>query len=73
MTNSISGHRETRSRNKKVLPDQGVMKVFPDMGVTRVQIDHKTEIWIKEWQDPQERKDAFLKRLDKFRNQPDHL
>lgn len=54
MTNSISGHREARSRNKKVLPDQGVTRVF---------IDSKTYIIIKKGQDPEERKAAYLHRI----------
>lgn len=59
MTNSISGHREARSRNKKVLPDQGVIPVI---------IDHKTVIYIKQGQDPEERKRIHLARVEISRN-----
>jgi hypothetical protein len=59
MIDTIKGRHEERRRIKKLVPDQGV---FP------VRIDHKTVIYIKKGQDPEERKRIHIENVDRFRN-----
>jgi hypothetical protein len=54
MIDTIAGRRREKSRIKALSPDMGVIPVV---------INAKTTIWIKEGQDPEERRAMYLERI----------